>query len=207
MLFHSSSQLATPLDLGFGIRLCQITWLSLAPWVSWKRELSLCLSQIQPQGIPWARLRLYCKHPVTDMEDLSQTTGLSHASGLFPGLLLISLKWPHSLSWPCPSYALAQPWLTAYTTSINTNHPVMTSWNTVLTRILQLSLRLAGKNSLDLVSSVGQGQGKKKQHADMHASYLLSLHQHSELVPLTSRQVSFFPFESLFSSHIFPLDV
>lgn len=86
----------------------------------------------------------------------------------------------------------------AYIRSINTNHPVMTAWNTVLTRILKFSLSLVGKNSLNLISGVCRGLGRKG--VDTCVWYSLSLHQHFK---------SFFPWPyiscvlNLRSAHIF----
>ena len=137
---------------------------------------------------------------------LSQTTDLSRLSGLLPVPLLVFLRWSHTLSPPCPSYTPAQPWLMAYIRSINTNHPVMTAWNTVLTRILKLSLSLVGKNSLNLISGVCHGLGRKG--VDTHVWYSLSLHQHfKSLFPWPYINCLVLFFKSSFSSHIFLLDV
>ena len=145
-------------------------------------------------------------NPTTSVEGLSQTTDLSRLSGLLPVPLLVFLRWPHTLSPPCPSYTPAQPWLMAYIRSINTNHPVMTTWNTVLTRILKLSLSLVGKNSLNLISGVCHGLGRKG--VDTHVWYSLSLHQHfKSLFPWPYINCLVLFFKSSFSSHIFLLDV
>lgn len=165
MLFHSSfSKLAAPLDSGF-----RVTDFARSP-----DSLALLLASlgkqnafphIQPQRIPWGGLRLFCTHPTTYVEDLSQTTDPSHASGLLTGPVLVLLRWPYPFSWPCRSYTLAQPWLMVYITSVNAIHPVMTIWNTVLTRILELSLTLVEKNSLDLISSLPRAWEEEGQHA------------------------------------------
>lgn len=77
----------------------------------------------------------------------------------------------------------------------------MTTWNTSLTRILKLSLSLMGKNSLGLINSVCQGPGRKR--VNMHARYLLSLHQHSEFVSLASHKWFFCLVLFEYSAHIF----